>query len=423
MVAESMNVRRMAPRGPSGMLPEEGPRGLRDDAAWAPGPRTHPDAHVDEQRRRRRAAEAAAEAAEAAAADAASRASAAIAAAAQAAADAEAAANAAARASEEVETAAAAERRAVEQAHAAIADSANETTTVGGMAALAGNAQGPAGTALDGTTVIPPVVEDARSGSWQQAAGPPVPGQSLREQPVPEQSGAGPQGLGRPADDSVPTMTIPAVRTAGRAARRRAQEAAAAVALEATRDPETKVIGLGDGDDRRSGSDGARGSHSSRRSRREAAQGAANPVLKLVRRVRGGGRVVVAAAAVCGVIAVAAIVADIVGGSPTPTPAAVTESAPAAASVAAAPTTDPDASADPTSPKAVAYLKALRAADVPTSGSGQSETEAAAVICQQLARGTDAATLARALPAVLPTVDSKQAKTVVSIAQQKYCET
>ncbi|MDT7705896.1 MAG: hypothetical protein QOG20_1503, partial [Pseudonocardiales bacterium] len=42
MVAESMNVRRMAPRGPEGMLPEEGPRGLRDDAAWAPGPRTHP---------------------------------------------------------------------------------------------------------------------------------------------------------------------------------------------------------------------------------------------------------------------------------------------------------------------------------------------------------------------------------------------
>jgi hypothetical protein len=58
---------------------------------------------------------------------------------------------------------------------------------------------------------------------------------------------------------------------------------------------------------------------------------------------------------------------------------------------------------------------------VPTSASGRSETEAAEAICRELATGADPAELVRALPAVLPTVDGKQAERVVSIAQRDYC--
>ena len=48
---------------------------------------------------------------------------------------------------------------------------------------------------------------------------------------------------------------------------------------------------------------------------------------------------------------------------------------------------------DPASEKAVAFLTALRDADIPTSRSGTAETEAAAAICQQLDQGADEAQL------------------------------
>ncbi|MBN9101776.1 MULTISPECIES: DUF732 domain-containing protein [unclassified Pseudonocardia] len=386
MVGESMNGWQSGDGTPDGVLTEERPGS------------THPDGLVDEQRRRRRAAEAAADAAEAAAVDAAARASAAIAAAATAAAEAESAADLAARAAADAESAAAAERRAVERAHAISAVSANETTSV----ALA----------------PVPATNGSRPSRHQVA----VPGQAL----PPDES-----AVARAA-----TMTIPAVplreaspagrevpATGGRAARRRAQEAAAAaaaVAREANRDPDTHVFTV----DREPEAAVGETTVSPRR-RRARSDDDGHPLTALLGRVRGlpGGRMVLVAAAVGGFILVAAVVAGLVGGSRGASTAAVVQEAPTSAE-AAAPTSaagGPDAAVDPTSTRAVAYLKALRAADVPTSDSGRSETEAAEVICQQLANGADAADLVRALPAVLPTVNSKQAKSVVSIAQKDYC--
>jgi len=76
---------------------------------------------------------------------------------------------------------------------------------------------------------------------------------------------------------------------------------------------------------------------------------------------------------------------------------------------------------DPQSAQAVAYLDALRAARVPTSRSGRAEAEAAAVICQQLERGAADQALVRALPAVLTTVTTAQAPTVIEAARRHFC--
>lgn len=191
----------------------------------------HPDGLVDEQRRRRRAAEAVADAAEAAAAAAAGRASAAIAAAAAAAAEAEAAADTAASAAADAESAVAAERHAIERAHAANAVTANETTAVGMRPVVANGLVEPRPEA--GRNGAPVRTNGAR----HEVAGPApvdVPDQSL----APDEAAV--------AAAATMTMPRPAISEApnagGRAARRRAQEAAAAVAREATRDPETHVF-------------------------------------------------------------------------------------------------------------------------------------------------------------------------------------
>jgi hypothetical protein len=326
---------------------------------------------VDEHRRRRRRAEAAAEAAEAAAADAAARASAAIAAASRAAADAEAAAEAAARAADEVEEAVAAER-----------------------AALAGEP--------------PPLA--------------PPPG--YPQQPVSRHGTAPPLfvPVERPVADAE-TVALPVTQpdpddavtpaTGGRASLRQERDAAPEAAREPTRDPETPVDPPGPGD-------------------------GAGPVQRVIRSFRAqlDLRAVLTAAAVGTVLLVAGVLASVLGGPTGPSPmsaaaagptaasapAAATPVPPASAPTAAAPTDAPsDAPVDPASPKAVAYLAALRAAGVPTSDSGESEVQAGAVICQQLAKGTDAAELVQALPAVLPSVNSRQAKSMVTLAQQKYC--
>ncbi len=128
-------------------------------------------------------------------------------------------------------------------------------------------------------------------------------------------------------------------------------------------------------------------------------------------------RPVLAAGGVGAVLAVAAVVATFVTSEPAPPPA---EASPAAlaAPVAAQP---PAPTVDPGSEKSVAFLTALRDADIPTSSSGKSETEAAAAICAQLDQGADEAQLARSVPAVLPDVTRGQASDVVDFAKAHYC--
>ncbi len=63
----------------------------------------------------------------------------------------------------------------------------------------------------------------------------------------------------------------------------------------------------------------------------------------------------------------------------------------------------------------------MRRDGLPTSTSGLIETQAAAVICTQLASGTDVASLTRAVPAMLPTVTADEAGTVVAAARKTYC--
>jgi Protein of unknown function (DUF732) len=130
-------------------------------------------------------------------------------------------------------------------------------------------------------------------------------------------------------------------------------------------------------------------------------------------------RPVIAAVGVGAVLVLAAIVAIFTTSEPEAAPA---EATPAAVSEPVAQQPEPTASAiDPRSPKAVAFLTALRDADIPTSSSGQAETEAASAICAQLDQGADEAQLARSVPAVLPDVTRGQASKVVDFAQQEYC--
>jgi hypothetical protein len=120
------------------------------------------------------------------------------------------------------------------------------------------------------------------------------------------------------------------------------------------------------------------------------------------------------------VLAVAAVVATITTSEPDPPPAEATPAA-LTAPVAAQPAPPRAPAINPDSPKAVAFLTALRDADIPTSSSGQAESEAAAAICAQLDQGADEAQLARSVPAVLPAVTRGQASDVVDFAKQHYC--
>jgi hypothetical protein len=137
-----------------------------------------------------------------------------------------------------------------------------------------------------------------------------------------------------------------------------------------------------------------------------------------------------------GVLAVAAAVVLLGLAGLVSTMESEPEPEPVAAAPVAAPTTRPSttpaaagavpdaplrAAVDPRSRPAAAYLDALRRAEVPTSRTGLAETEAAEVICRQLANGTDQATMVRAVPAVLSTVTPAQAPIVVRAAQDHYC--
>jgi hypothetical protein len=73
-------------------------------------------------------------------------------------------------------------------------------------------------------------------------------------------------------------------------------------------------------------------------------------------------------------------------------------------------------------PAAIAFLEAMRAADVPTSRTGLAEVRVAGAACTELASGTSAADLARRIPSGLPTVTRAQAAELVELAQEHYCE-
>lgn len=224
-----------------------------------------------------------------------------------------------------------------------------------------------------------------------------------------------------PADAAPPTaeigpLTVPGPVAGGRAARRRAQEAAAAVAREATRDPETVAFVVDD----KLVEPGA-----PRSEPQEQEESLASTVGGRGFRLRDIPPVWLVGAGVGLLIAIAAILATAVASNGAPASAALNP--PGTTSAAAAPAGNQEAAAprqsetDPTSPKAVAYLTALRNADITTSKTGQPETEAAAVLCEQIGQGADENELVKALPAVLPTVTKKQAPDVVRLAKKHYC--
>ncbi len=72
-------------------------------------------------------------------------------------------------------------------------------------------------------------------------------------------------------------------------------------------------------------------------------------------------------------------------------------------------------------PEAVAFLEALRAADVPTSRTGLAEVLIARAACAELDGGSSEDDLARRIPRGLPTLNRAQAARLVEIAQEHYC--
>ncbi|MGI5129687.1 DUF732 domain-containing protein [Pseudonocardia sp. CA-107938] len=419
-----------------------------------------PASVLDRHARRRLAAEAAADAAEAAAAEAASRAAAAIKAAARAAEEAEAAADAAARAADEALAAAEAEARA-NAVHRSVPAAPPAPPTVRAANGHAVNGHSTDGRP-DGEPSRPPhpgeqdettVIATVRAGGRRH--------RRTADEPVGE---AGPAAPEQPAEM---TAVVPTTRERvdprspdGRAARRRAQEAAAAVAREASRDPVTDAIdvtelraaGLHSGGPRvqdaatqivpgrprsdyeefdeygRDDFDGFDPPYDAPYDRDDPA--AKRRRSALVESDEDGeeeggatwfGRPVIYA--VGGVLVIIGLIVALImvlgGGRSTPAPAAGAGDQPAAPT-AAAPTGAANG-VDPTSPKAVAFLDSLREGGITTSKSGVSETQAAAGICTQISQGADEANLAKTLPTQLPTVAKKQASLFVQLVQKNYC--
>jgi hypothetical protein len=386
-----------------------------DGGHWAPdrglpeaplAPTSGPAARrLEEYGARRRATEQAAAAAEAAAAAAAERASSAIAAAARAADEAEAAAEAAARAAEEAEAAAAAEARAIAE--------------VGGAGAAPGRNEGPGDLAgpdpAESPTQAVPLVAPVQPPGGRapiRPAGPPP--RAMRPDDV---GPLGPPRLraahraGSPRNDADAEVTevmsgLRALRTPGPVRPPDPPSPVEATTVAPPLPPEVDVREDDADADRSSGRapDASDGDEAETPER------------------RGGwltSRPVLAGGAVAVVLAVAAVVTTWTVTGADPAPAAVTAVA-APPPAESAPAVPPPA-IDPESTQAVAYLTALRDADVPTSRSGQAETEAAAAICSQLDQGADETQLERSVPAVLPEVDRNQAGDVVELAQEHYC--
>lgn len=149
------------------------------------------------------------------------------------------------------------------------------------------------------------------------------------------------------------------------------------------------------------------------------------------------------AAVLGGVVASAGMLATAPGTTSGPLlfSASVVASAPAPASVPAEPVVRADGPAAPVTParpaaprtqeaeyadlvaepKAVAFLKAMRAANLPTSRNGVAEVLTAKATCSELASGTSATNLAKRIPSGLPTVTKAQAATLVTLAEKHYC--
>lgn len=407
-------------------------------AVVAPGaaPRRGPEGpSLEEYAARRRAAEQAAASAEEAAASAAERASAAIAAAARAAEEAEAAAEAAAKAAEKASEAAAAEERALAEAAAR-----------GGVPARQNAPEPP--------TQAVPLIAPARPGRRpppRRPAGPPPRGARPDERPGPPpptanrnapvrgeapgregpgyegpgrdgpgrdgpgREGPGREGPGRGGSDGEATAVLTGLnglREPGRPRRPEPTPAAEATTVTPRRQiaeqPGREHPREPGREPHREPADAADVDHDDHDKEPEEQS--------LVSRLTS--RPVVAAVGVGAVLAVAAIVAFFTTSEPEATP---TEPAPAAVSAPAAQPEPTVQAIDLRSDKAVAFLTALRDADIPTSSSGQAEVEAADAICSQLDQGADEAQLARSVPAVLPNVTRRQASDVVDYAQQHYC--
>ena len=440
---------------------------------------------LDEYTARRHAAEDVAATAESIAAAAAERAAAAIAAAARAAEEAEAAADAAGRASAAAQAAAAAEQRAIAAAGGAgRARRAPQARDGGGEAHPHPDARAsrsvPAETRPATVRAAAPRFANADPMEQEPAATPEQPGGVEAAGPPGPAAGPGagrrgPEPAGPPPGNSRPVLpagpppevlrgwlpqeaatAVFAAVPGGRAARRRAADGGrnGAVDADATEvltgleslrsqagsgQPEPRAAevtavtavpsadrgepddpwpqDLAD-DDREPGEDAASDEPAPRprRADREEPGGLA---------ARLTTRPALATLAVVVVLAVAAVVTALTtsGAEPAPAPAAVVDAAslPSAAAALPPPEVQAAADVDPESDKAVEFLTAMRDADIPTSRSGQAETEAAAVVCEQLDRGSDEDTLVRALPAVLPDVTRAQAGNVVNLAQKHYC--
>lgn len=409
MVGETAHGRSaFATDGPrEAVLTEERPSAAQ---TAAPEDEEYARAQLQTLTRRRKAAEAAAIAAENAAADAAGRASAAIAAAARAAEEAEEAADEAARAADEATEALDAEKRAAAQ-----------------VKEVAGGAQPPAPRSPSDRPEKPQPPKK-KSPPPPPPANPPA-RHNARETPVDRTPADRPPADRMPADrppadrtpadpsadDSAPTSRMPAIPPVppaapgpqgGRRARRRAQE----VAAEANRDPVTEVIPMRPRPEEptrvvEAGKPGNKWRRWSLPSFGKS--GRITPI-------------VLAAGGVGLVIALAVVLTTFIGGGQEPTPAAVVGIAPPA-TIEASPASATQPAVDPKSKKATAFLSAMRKGGIPVSNSGLPETEAAVVICEQLDQGSKEDTLARSVPAVLPTVTKAQSADVVRLAKLHYC--
>jgi hypothetical protein len=144
---------------------------------------------------------------------------------------------------------------------------------------------------------------------------------------------------------------------------------------------------------------------------------------------RFGRRPVLVVIAVGAVLVIVSVLAALVGWGADRPPAQVTPPAPSVAPEVPKPQVPPPApgpesappAIDPTSDKAVAFVRAMRAADIATSRSGRAETQTAAMICLRLEQGTEADTIARTIPSALPSVERRQAAEVIDLAKQLYC--
>jgi hypothetical protein len=362
---------------------------------------------LDELARRRATAEQAAMVAEIDAAAAAGKAAAAIATAARAAEEAEAAAEAAARASCEASAAIAEEERTSAALQAEFRPGPGQGAWV-----LAGS---DGGGAPRGWSVVPAATQAGppRGGFFPPGAPPTNSWPSMI--PVTDVAPGAPWNL--PPHEA---PTVEGAAAGGRRARRHAAEAAEA---------ETTVIPVSGMDLRPDELEVADPDPECDEDRVAAEE---PPVRRLDRRhaerpPRHLPRRPVVAVMIFGVLLIlAGLILAIAGPTTSPAPTVGSAPVPTAAPEAPAPHADvpgPAAGAevDPKSDKAVAFLSAVRAADIPTTRSGRAETETAAVICQKLDNGISKDSIARAIPAALPSVSTRQAADVVELAQELYC--